>query len=383
MSSLPRLSSAFRLHSPKINTRQLSTSFPRLANRAIVYKENGGPASVLSVVTNPSLPDPAPQTVNVRFLLSPINPADINVVEGVYPAKPTRTPEGVFVGGNEGVAEVTSVGDGVSGVKVGEWVVLGKQQSGTWRSAANVGAGDVIRVDKSVGEVAAATITVNPATAYNMLSDFADLKPGDWVLQNGANSAVGQAVIQIAKSRGLNTLNFVRNREGVDSLKGQLTSLGATHVATYDDLADKAFRDTVKSWTGGKDIRLALNCVSGPTTTNMARYLGHDAFLVSYGAMSKQPLSLPTSLFIFKNLQSVGFWQSRWYKEKTKEERETLMRTLVELFNSGKLKEPEHEILTLRADESDEAATTRLRGVLSKMAEGQYGKKVLLQLEGE
>ena len=47
------------------------------------------------------------------------------------------------------------------------------------------------------------------------------------------------------------------------------------------------------------------------------------------------------------------------------------------------LKEPEHEIFTLRADESDEAATTRLRGVLGKMAEGQYGKKVLLRLEGE
>lgn len=63
---------------------------------------------------------------------------------------------------------------------------------------------------------------------------------------------VGQAVIQIAASRGLHSINFVRNREGVDALKEQLKGLGATHVATYDDLADKAFRDTVKGWTGGK-----------------------------------------------------------------------------------------------------------------------------------
>jgi NADPH-dependent curcumin reductase CurA len=37
---------------------------------------------------------------------------------------------------------------------------------------------------------------VNPATAYNMLSDFVDLKEGDWVIQNGANSSVGSSLIQ-------------------------------------------------------------------------------------------------------------------------------------------------------------------------------------------
>jgi NADPH:quinone reductase-like Zn-dependent oxidoreductase len=118
--------------------------------------------------------------------------------------------------------------------------------------------------------------------------------------------------------------------ENVDALKKQLDELGATHVATYDELAQKSFRDKVKEWTGGKvrpvihlylhilnvptsqPLRLALNCVSGPETMSMARLLGSDAHLVSYGAMSKQPLSLPTSLFIFKNLKSVGYWQSRW-----------------------------------------------------------------------
>lgn len=73
-----------------------------------------------------------------------------------------------------------------------------------------------------------------------------------WLVQ------VGQAVIQIAASRGLHSINFVRNREGVDALKEQLKGLGATHVATYDDLADKAFRDTVKGWTGGK-VRLYIH----------------------------------------------------------------------------------------------------------------------------
>lgn len=47
------------------------------------------------------------------------------------------------------------------------------------------------------------------------------------------------------------------------------------------------------------------------------------------------------------------------------------------------LREPEHEIITLSADESDEDASQKVRDVIIKMAEGQYGKKVLLRLEGE
>lgn len=49
-----------------------------------------------------------------------------------------------------------------------------------------------------------------------------------------------------------------------------------------------------------QEIKLGLNCVGGKHTTLMAGHLGKDAALVSYGAMSKSPLSLPTSLFIFK-----------------------------------------------------------------------------------
>lgn len=69
----------------------------------------------------------------------------------------------------------------------------------------------------------------------------------------------------------------------------------------------------------------------------MTRLLGQNAVLVSYGAMSKQPLSLPTSLFIFKELKSVGFWLSRWYTERSVKEREELMKVLVDLMASGKV----------------------------------------------
>ena len=78
--------------------------------------------------------------------------------------------------------------------------------------------------------------------------------------------------------------------------------------------------------------------IGGKDTTNMARMLGNDAHLVSYGAMAKQPLSIPISLFIFKNLTCHGFWQSRWYTQKPREEREKLMQNLVNLMKAKKVR---------------------------------------------
>ncbi|KDR65742.1 hypothetical protein GALMADRAFT_148451 [Galerina marginata CBS 339.88] len=372
--------------------RRFSSSAIR-ADRAVVYAQNGDPSQVLTVLTYPNLPQPPPNSVNVQFLLSPINPADINVVEGVYPTKPTRADTLIapgkngecqfFVGGNEGLARVTALGAGVNSLAVGDWVIMLKQQAGTWATDRNVSATDILKVPNSedLTEAQAATLTVNPPTAYNMLSDFVALQSGDWVIQNGANSAVGQAVIQIAAAKGLKTINLIRDRPDLEQLVQKLENLGATHVLTYDQLSDKSVREKVKEWTGGKAIRLGLNCVGGKDTTAMARLLGEDGHLVSYGAMAKQPLSLPISLFIFKNLTCHGFWQSRWYSQRSLGERETLMKNLVNLMTEKKLDTPEHEIIVVKMDESDEQATQKVRETLQAISGGRYGKKVLLKIE--
>jgi mitochondrial enoyl-[acyl-carrier protein] reductase / trans-2-enoyl-CoA reductase len=63
-----------------------------------------------------------------------------------------------------------------------------------------------------ISPVSAATISVNPFTADRMMLDFIQLKEGDWVVQNGANSGVGQNVIQLARIRGFKTVNIIRDR---------------------------------------------------------------------------------------------------------------------------------------------------------------------------
>jgi len=374
-------------------SRTFSASCSALGRRAIVYSQNGEPSEVLKALTSDDLPPPPAGTANIRFLLSPVNPADINVIQGVYPKKPevqiSLSSSGLgsqdspaFVAGNEGVAEITALGEGVAGLHKGDWVIMAKQQSGTWSSTLNVAHQDVTKVPQDgLSEADAAMITVNPPTAYNLLNDFALLRKGDWVVQNGANSAVGRAVIQIAATKGLKTINFVRNRDNFDELRNELVTLGATHVATYDDLMDKAFIKTAKGWTSGQDIRLGLNCVSGKPTSQMARLLGKDAHLVSYGAMSKEPLSLPTSLFIFKNLKCHGFWQSQWYENSSRLQRDQLMETLVNYFRDGQLKSPDYRTISIEKHLSDEEAGQRIRDIMRGMSNGEIKEKVLLRLE--
>ncbi|KAF8738852.1 Zinc-binding dehydrogenase, partial [Rhizoctonia solani] len=343
------------------------------SRRAVIYSSTGDPAQVLSISRVSPLPESVPTGhIGVKLLLSPINPADLNVVQGVYPSKPVirddlGTPSPAFIGGNEGLGQVEKLGDGVTELSVGDWVVMTKPQSGTWASHAYVESKGVTKVDKRV----------NPPTAYGMLSDFRALEEGDYVIQNGANSAVGQAVIQIATARKLKTINVVRDRPDIDELKQHLISLGATHVITEQELANDSMRIKLKEWTQSKGIKLGLNCVGGKPTTILAKHLGPNAALVSYGAMSRAPLSLPTSLFIFKNLTSYGYWQTRWYETHTSEERQSMLQEITELMLEDKLKAPEHEILTI--PDSDEGATHLLREKLKQIDAGRYGKKLLLK----
>lgn len=129
-----------------------------MSTRAIVYENNGDPASVLSAVTL-SPPEPlSGRSISVKVLLSPINPSDVHVVHGSYAVQPAPRELSVngvektlYLPGNEGLGEITGVGPDVKGLKKGDCVVFSKGQSGTWSSAQILQEEDVIKVDEKSG----------------------------------------------------------------------------------------------------------------------------------------------------------------------------------------------------------------------------------------
>lgn len=271
-----------------------------MSSEAIVYSEYGPPSDMLQL-KNISPPEYLSSvSIHVHMLAAPINPSDINQVEGKYPIRPQLP----AVGGNEGVGVIREVGSQVKGLARGDWVVPLIAGQGTWRRSAHFLADGWHRVPNGLPLTTAACLSVNPVTAVRMLKEFVDLCPGDVVVQNGGNSGVGRAVIQIAKAQGLKTVNVVRDRPGLQDLRSELSALGADVVTT-----EEALKEDLASLQLPRP-RLALNCVGGSSSAAVAKILQKGGTMVTYGGMSMKPVTVPTSLFIFKDLRSRGFWVS-------------------------------------------------------------------------
>ena len=268
--------------------------------QAVRFHSWGDPEDVL-VVEDVELSRPGPGQVLVRMKAAPINPADINLVEGKYGFR-TELPS--FCG-NEGAGVVSELGRGVSGLQLGQWVrpVPGV---GCWREALVVQAKDLLLLPSQLTTEQAATISVNAATAWRLLHDFAELRPGDWVAQNAATSAVGRAVIQICRHLGVHSLNLVRRQDAIAELEG----LGADVVIMEGEHPKRHLPARTR-------LMLGLNAVGGESATRLIGSLGSRGTLVTYGAMAKKPLVLGSGRLIFKELSFHGFWVTGWYRRAT------------------------------------------------------------------
>ena len=291
---------------------------------AAVYERHGNPADVLHVESRPC-PTPGAGEAIVKMRAAPINPADLNQIEGKYPirAELPATP------GFEGAGVVIDIGASVTNIGPGALVIL-PHNIGTWRDVVAVKADELVVVPAGIEPVYAAMLKINPMTAWRLLHDYVDLEKGDWLIQNAANSAAGRAVVQIAHELGYKTVNVVRRAELIDELHAE-----GGDVVLIDG---ENLRQEVKAATSGAPIRLGLNAVGGDSALRLANCLAPESTLVTYGAMSLQPLKIPNGLLIFKDLRFRGIWINKWYDNATKQERMDAFRPLFEMAKRGLLK---------------------------------------------
>ncbi|KAL2968721.1 hypothetical protein AAZX31_15G042300 [Glycine max] len=111
------------------------------------------------------------------MLAAPINPSDINRIQGVYPVRPDPP----AVGGYEGVGEVHSVGSSVTSLSPGDWVISSPPSFGTWLTYIVKDEKVWHKIEKGVPMEYAATITVNPLTALLMLEHCVALNSGSFL----------------------------------------------------------------------------------------------------------------------------------------------------------------------------------------------------------
>jgi NADPH:quinone reductase-like Zn-dependent oxidoreductase len=258
-----------------------------------VLERYGPPEQGVRCIETPDVGAPAAGEVVFDVLVFPINPADISMCRGSYRLRPTlpATP------GAECLGRVTAIGARVTHVEPGDLVI--NLQRENWAQRRRVRGEDVIGVPAGLDPLQGAMLRINPPTALLLLSDVVELRPGDWIVQNVANSAVGRLVIRLARARGVRTLNVVRR----ESLFAELNALGADACA----VDGPGLAETAKALTGGAPIRLALDAVSGQATARLSSCVGESGVVCHYGSMSGEDPVMARAALIAGGQTLVGF----------------------------------------------------------------------------
>lgn len=263
--------------------------------------------------------------VLIEVLAAPINPSDVLTLTGDYGMLPPLP----AVGGNEGVGRIAAAGPDAGALPIGQTVLL-PVGIGTWASHVVAKIATLVPLPNEADPLQLAMLTINPPTASLMLSEFVDLSEGDWVIQNAANSGVGGYLVQLAKSRGLKTVNVVRRESAVAALK----EIGADVVVVDgDDLAKQ-----VAAATGGAKIRLGIDAVAGKATGRLSECLAPGGVLVNYGAMSGEPCVIGPRALVFCDVTLRGFWLAKWFRASTPAQQMTVYGDLTQRIASGELR---------------------------------------------
>lgn len=320
------------------------------------YSERGKVPQDVIRAEDFELPAPGEGQALIEVLAAPINPSDVLTLTGEYGLLPPLP----AVGGNEGVGRIAKLGPNTSGLPIGQPVLL-PVASGTWVTHQLADVRRLVPLPNDADVQQLAMMTVNPPTALLMLREFASLQPGDWVIQNAANSAVGAYLIQIAKLRGIKTVNVVRRESAIAAVK----AAGGEHVLVDGDKLGKR----VAELTGGAAIMLGIDAVGGDATDRLAGALAERATLVNYGAMGGEPCHVSPGSFVFKDITLRGFWLSRWFKEATPEARNAVFTEVATLIARGELHAKVAQTYSL--DEISDAVAAAANG-------GRDGKIMIL-----
>jgi mitochondrial enoyl-[acyl-carrier protein] reductase / trans-2-enoyl-CoA reductase len=315
----------------------------------------GSPQEVANCVEVPDVGAPGPGEVVFDVLAFPINPADILFCRGSYrlrsplPATP----------GAECVGRVAAVGAAVSNIRPGDLVI--HMQRENWVQRRRIRATEAIRLPAGFDPAQAAMLRINPATALLLLEDHVDLKPGDWVIQNVANSAVGRHLIVLARARGVRTANVVRRAD----VAGELQALGADAVLIDGpDLARRA-----AAATGGAPIRLGIDAVSGDACKRIADCVAAGGVVVSYGAIGGEADLVFSRAALSRGVSLEGFTLGDGLAKRSAGEVRALYAGLAEKIRDGVLRAPVEA--TYPIDDIKQALAHAQRG-------GRNGKVLVL-----
>lgn len=280
-------------------------------------------------VSDDVLEPPGSGQIRVGLLAMAVHPADLLQIDGRYGVQPSLP----YTPGHEGVAVVLSVAHDVDTLKVGD-LVIPLAPGGTWRDERVLSSRQVVLLQGDVDVFQCAMLSANPMTAWVLLRGMAPPEGEVCLVQNAANSAVGQCVRQLAAQMGIRLVNIVRRTQAVDDVR-----LGDEHWIVDEGLSAAALAQRVRALAGGRPIPLALDAVAGEATRKLAATVDTGGKVAVYGLLSQRPSEVAAEDLIFRGIAVQGFWLASWFADPThRAAAKSAMPALQQLMAEGALR---------------------------------------------
>jgi len=295
--------------------------------KALQQVAHGDPAEVVKLIDLPD-PQPGPDEIVVEIEAAGLHLADIKNFLG---DRGFHRPDLPRIPGYEGVGIVVQKGTAVTRFGIGDRVFPGMGK-GTFCQQVCLSAAEAIPAPQGSAQQLA-LMTVNGTTSVILLADYVDLKSGDWLVQNGANSNCGRNIIVLAKEKGIKTCNVVRR----SALFDELYELGADVCIKDCDDPDE-FTATVETATGGANIYLGIDLVADKGTMRIARSLARGGTVVNYGFITGKPCQIEFHDLFFKDISLVGMSMGKGLARRNSDEIQEVYEKLAAYIAMGRLK---------------------------------------------
>ena len=271
--------------------------------KAVIFKQTGEAEEVLALA-EVAAPVPGAGELLIQVSARPIHPADFMFIAGRYRVKP------VFpqVAGFDGVGTIVACGQGVQGFSSGERVAF--RSPGAWAELVAAPVGKVYRVPTAIADELACQFPLNPLTAWGLLASC-NLQLGNRVLITAGHSVVARLLTAICLRKGFEPFLLVRDAAGYRVIDG----------ASEQNLVTAAtVSEVLLGLPGQLRFQAILDAVGGAATPALIDVIEPGGCLITYGVLDDTPLSLKSSILLFKNLRWLGFGVDAWLKQTSPEQ---------------------------------------------------------------
>lgn len=302
--------------------------------RVAIHKTIGQPNQVLTIeqVTSPTI---QAGEVKLGMILSTIHNHDLMQISGTYGVQPTLPARA----GTEAVARVLEIGEGVTHLEVGQRVTVAGN-FGTWADEIVAPAHIVLPVPEAISDELAAQLLSMPMSAMLILDDLG-VSQGQWMILNAAAGAVGKNLIMLAKARGIKVIGLVNHEDDAQTLS-QLD------IDVVENTSLDGWQARIQQRLNGESLQYGLDSVGGRLAGEMLNIMSDYAVLVSFGALSNQPLNLDFQDIIFKQATVRGFWGAPRMQALDDEHKIKMISEILSIAAQGQLKLPVAAIYDLQ-----------------------------------